>query len=98
MISLSGLLTLLGIPIRAFDFGSEIFYCWLPHRKYSNSLKHCLRLLVFRTAVSLSVFDAYYISFMSNNFVINKIVPLFISPLPVNYLGMVLDTIRTLFG
>ena len=77
MISLSGLLTLLGIPIRALILAVKYFTVGLPHRKYSNSLKQCLRLLVFRTAVSLSVFDAYYISFMSNNFVINKIVPLF---------------------
>ena len=77
MISLSGLLTLLGIPIRALILAVKFYTVGLPYRKYSNSLKQCLRLLVFRTAVSLSVFDAYYISFMSNDFVINKIVPLF---------------------
>lgn len=77
MISLSGLLTLLGIPIRALILAVKFYTVGLPYRKYSNSLKQCLRLLVFRTALSLSVFDAYYISFMSNDFVINKIVPLF---------------------
>jgi len=76
MISLSGLLSLLSIPIKALIVTLRFYTVGDPTRKYAHSLTQCLRLLVLRTAISLSVFDSYYISFMSNDFIINKLVPL----------------------
>ncbi|KRZ98273.1 uncharacterized protein AC631_05967, partial [Debaryomyces fabryi] len=77
MISLSGLFILLSIPIKSLILVLKFYKVGGSSRKYANNLKQSLRLLVFKTAVSLTVFDAYYISFMSNNFVLNKIVPFF---------------------
>lgn len=77
MISLSGLLSLLSIPARMLIVALKFYTVGVPYRKYANNLKQCLRLVVFKTVVSLNVFDAYYISFMSNEFVINKLIPFF---------------------
>lgn len=77
MISLQGLLILLKLPIELFVVLVKYYTVGHPLRRFNNSLFHSLKLIVCRTALSLSIPDSHFISFYSNSFLIKYVVGTF---------------------
>lgn len=76
MISIRGLLTLLSIPIEILIIIFKYYAGTVPFRKYRKDLLQCIRMTVFRTALTLSNKDSYYIALLSNRFILNKVMKL----------------------
>lgn len=53
----------------------------LRFRKFRNSLLNCLKLKVYRTALTVDMMDARYLGPWTNSFLLRKLVPLTIGPL-----------------
>lgn len=76
MISAIGFLTLLSIPIRILVVIFKYYAGTIPYRKFRNDLRQCIRMTIFRTALSLTNKDCYYIALLSNRFILNKVMKL----------------------
>lgn len=73
MISASGFLTLVSIPLQILVVIFKYYAGTVPYRKYRNDLHQCIKMTVFRTALSLTNKDCYYIALLSNKFILNKV-------------------------
>lgn len=74
-ISVKGLLQLLGLPIRLLWTVVKFYTVGTGFRKYGNRLLNCLKLIVFRTALSLDVPDTKVLAVLSNSIIIHRLLP-----------------------
>lgn len=78
MAQFKSIVTLLLLPINLVWVAIQYYTLGgLKYRKLEKSLTRCLKMTIYRTALSLGPVDAKLVKFFSNDFLINKLLPIF---------------------